>query len=359
MELTKKQKATLKDWAEELYLLGNEFPAGATERKTAQISATRAMIEIDLDRAMEMFDGFQPDSDQLFDSRSGIEFQLFDALYRKNGVKAIPDIRKMTIELGDQGSYPFGSVANLLQQVNGHPEIVRQLFSDAITYYRRGSYPLQQAFPILGMLGSKSVRSQLELWQVQDAAQELATQAKRYVQSQRDLQSLGATTAPGGPMMVKSIRTALKQYAPEIASTIPDAPAFVPSTRYPASLAQKAPQAPVPDESLKTLRESFEANRTAVMTMNEDEVHDGPEMRQTIDRAVSQGAEVVLRTVQGYDAKDHNYAVNVTIGPLVDTVQVGTRVNPAATLAAIRRIQDSELKTRLLIVVAGAIESMH
>jgi hypothetical protein len=179
------------------------------------------------------------------------------------------------------------------------------------------------------------------------------------VQSQRDLQSQGAATAPGAPILVSSIRASLKQYAPEIAATIPDPPAFVPSSTPAQTVAPKLPKAPVPDESLQELHNSFEKNRTAVMAMNEDEVHEGQEMRDTIDRAISQGAEYVQRTVRAYDPKDHTYALDTTIGPLIDTVQVGTRVNPAATLTAIRGIQDSEIKARLLTIVAGSVEYMR
>jgi hypothetical protein len=359
IELSKKQKARLKEWTEELYLLGNEFPSGSKERGTAELAATRAMLEIDLDRALEMFDAAQSEGDPFLDSRAGIEFQLFDAVYRAKGAASLPDLRRKAIALGDQGTYPYGAVSNLLHQVKGHPEVVRQFFSDAITYYRRSNGPIQRVFGILGMIGSKPLRDQLELWQVQDAAQEIAAQAKRYVQSQRELQTQGASPAPGASMVVTSVRASLKSFAPEIAATIPDPPAFIPSTHSTEAAVPKLPSAPVPDESLKTLRANFEANRTAVMAMNEDDVHDGPEMQETLDRAVTQGAEVVLRTVRGYDPQDHVYAMRSTIGPLIDTVQVGTRVNPAATLASIRRVQDSELKAQLLIVVAGAVEYMH
>src|SRR4029079_12426913 len=134
---------------------------------------------------------------------------------------------------------------------------------------------------------------------------------------------------------------------------------FVASVRreQPASASQ--PKAPVPDEVLKTLHDAFEKNRTQVMIMNEDEVHDGPEMRETIDRAISLGADYVMRTVRAYEPQDHRYAMQITISPLMDTIQVGTRVNPAATLTAIRRVQDSELRARLLIGVAGSIQYMH
>jgi hypothetical protein len=358
-ELTRKQNARAKDWTEELYSLGSEFPAGSHERAIALMSATRAMAAIDADRALEMFSNSKTEGDSIFDARSGIEYQIFDALYRAKGTAALPDLRRKAIEFGDQGSYPYEAVANLLQQVNGHPDVVRQFFSDAVSYYRRGNIPVQKSFGFMGMLGSKQVRDQLEAWQVQDAAQELAAQAKRYVQSQRELQSQGAATAPGASMLVNAIRGSLKQYAPEIGATIPDPPPFVLSAPPSPGMKSTLPKAPVPDESLKTLRDSFEKNRTAVMVMNEDEIHEGQEMRDTLDRAVSQGAEYVLRTVRAYDLKDHRYALESTIGPLIDTVQVGTRVNPAATLEAVRGIQDSEIKTRLLTVVASSVGYMR
>ena len=358
--LTKKQKARVKDWAEELYALGNEFPAGSRERGIAMLAATRAMAEIDADRALEMFSNSKAEGDSLFDIGSGIEYQIFDALYRAKGPTALPELRRKAIELGDRGSYPYEAVSNLSQQVKGHPEVVRQFFSDAVTYYRRGNVSIERSFGLMGMLGSKQIRDQLEAWQVQDAAAELAAHAKRYVQSQRDLQSQGAAaTAPGAPMLVNSIRASLRRYAPEIAVTIPDPPAFVPSSTPTPMVAPKLPKAPVPDESLQEVHDSFEKNRTLVMTMNEDEIHEGQEMRDTIDRAISQGAEYVVRTVRAYEPKDHTYAMESTIGPLIDTVQVGTRVNPAATLAAIRGIQDSEIKTRLLTIVAGSVEYMR
>jgi hypothetical protein len=293
VELTKKQKDRVKDWSEELYLLGSEFPAGSEIRGAAELAATRAMVKIDIDRALEMFDAVNTEGDPFFDSRAGLEYQLFDSLYRAKGEAVLPDLRRKALALGDQGAYPYEAISNLIQQVNGHPQIVRQFFSDAITCYRRSNSPIQKSFAILGML-SKPIRDQLELWQVQDAAQELAAQAKRYVQSQREMQSQGQTTAPGGGMIVNSIRASLKQFAPEIASTIPDPPPFIPSTHSPATVAAKLPQAPVPDESLKALHDAFEANRTAIMAMNEDEIHDGPEMRETIEKAVTQGAEFVL-----------------------------------------------------------------
>jgi hypothetical protein len=356
-EFTKKQKREIKDWAEELYTLGQEFPAESDERNTATSASIRAMIEVDLDRAMELYAASRAEGSSVVNRRFGIEFQLFDAVYREKGVSSLPELRSMANEAGDRGSYPFEAVSSLLHRMNGNPDAVREFFSDAVSYYRQGSSSIQRTFGLLTLLSSKQIREQLEPWQVQDAVELLAEQANQYVQAQRELQSLGSATAPNGPMMIQTIKNGLRQFAPEIAATIPEPPP-IGVTRITSSAARQ-PQTPVPDESLKVLNELFEENRTQVMVMNENEVHDGPEMRDTIDRAVSLGSEFVLRTVRAYDPEDHLMAMRSTIPSLIDTVQVGTRVNPAATLSAVRKIQDSEIRTRLLVTVAGSIEFLQ
>ncbi len=357
-ELKKKQKDKLKDWAEELYALGNEFPDDSVERNTAVVSATRSLIETDLDRALEIFASSETQDGEVLASRAGIDVQLFQALYRSKGTAALPELRTKAVELGDHGRYPFEAVNAILRQVEGHPELVRKFFSDALAYYRQSDMPIQRSFAFMGLIGAKEIRDQLEPWQIRDAAQELADKATAYVRTQEQLRSSGLRTDPGCPVVVNTVRNSVKLFAPEIADAIPDPPSFVPSAhREPQSTTR--PKAPVPDDALKLLHDAFEKNRTRIMVMNEDDIHDGPEMRETIDRAISLGSDYVLRTVRSYEPQDRRYGMQATIDPLIDTVQVGTRVNPAATLAAIRRIQDSDLRTRLLITVAGSIQYMH
>jgi hypothetical protein len=358
-ELNTRQKEKFKAWAEELYALGNEFPAGSREREVAVDSATRSLIETDLDRAMEVFTSSESENQGAFESYSGVDTQLFEALYRSKGIAALPDLRAKAIELGDHGRYPFEAVNTILHRINGRPQLVRQFFSDALGYFQRSDIPIQRCLPFMGLIGSKEIRDRLESWQVRDAAQALADKITAYVQAQRQLKGLGSATDPGGPMVVKALKSAVKNFAPEVAATIPDPPAFVAPVHREQAASPSQPKAPVPDEALKALHDAFEKNRTQVMVMNEDEIHDGPEMRETIDRAISLGADCVLRTVRAYEPQDHHYAMQMTISPLMDTIQVGTRINPVATLTAIRRVQDSELRARLLIGVAGSIQYMH
>jgi hypothetical protein len=117
--------------------------------------------------------------------------------------------------------------------------------------------------------------------------------------------------------------------------------------------------APVADDSLESLKKAFEASRTTMMKMGKNEIHEGTEMQQTIDRTMALGAEWVERTVQGYAPEDHAYAMVVCTPELAGVARLGAHMNPAATLAAVREIQDDELKTKLLLSVARTIEYMQ
>src|SRR5512146_1989707 len=59
-ELTKKQRQQVKDWSEELFRLGQELPSGSSDRSTAETMATRCMVPIDTDLALEMLEGMDP-----------------------------------------------------------------------------------------------------------------------------------------------------------------------------------------------------------------------------------------------------------------------------------------------------------
>lgn len=345
----------LKDWSNELFRLGNDFPADSRERHEATFGAMRSMAAVDVERAFEMLQSADTGSGT---ATSGSTVLIFNAYYQKKGMKVIPEIRQQASELGDNSTYPYEAVATLLTGMKGHPEIVRQFFSDAMTYYRRSTNTVHESYGMLRLLSAKQIRTQLEGWQIQAAAQLLADQVTAYVQNQRDLQLQGKAMAPGGQFVVRSVKSGLKQFAPEIAAAIPDAPTFVPSS-FPSGPQSSRPQPAPPDETLKALRAIFEERRAAVMELNENEIHEGPQMQQTIDSAVDLGAEVTLRLLATYPPKDHNYAMRMASASLSDVVQVGTRVNPAATLGAIRRIQDDELKTDLLITVASTLQFLR
>lgn len=363
-ELTKKQRQQVKDWSEELFRLGQEFPSGSSDRSTAETMATRCMVPIDTDRAMEMLEAMDPTpGNQLWNPRLSVVSALFNELYARDGLRAVPDLRREALALGDNGSYPFQAVLNLLNQLSGHPEIVRQFFADAVTYYARNAPDRPQTYGMLGLVSSKEIRHQLDDWQVQNAVQEIVSRMQELARDTQNLVAGGEEPDRPALIMMRQVKASLKRFAPDYAALIPDPARLSPNGAayfLPAnSPGRKLPQPPAPDDALKSLRAAFEANRTSLMKMGENEIHDGPEMQQTIERTVDLGARMVQRTVQTYAPEDHAFAMQTSSRELSGVIRLGSHINPAATLAAIRQVQDSELQTRLLLVAARTIETLH
>jgi len=353
ISLTKKQREELKGWVEDLYSMGDEFPQDSREHMQAQFAATRAMVAVDSKRALEMLDTADVfnNRDNEFNMRDVVSMTLFQFLYRKEGLKAIPVLRRKALQFGEQDDYPFHSVASLLRELKGQQEIVRQFFNDAITAYRRTSQPLRKTSGMVSLISNRQIRNQLAPWQVQDAAEELAGQMRRAVQHPPEPSS----GMPGLGIQVRTVKSALKQFSPELAATIPEPQQSVGGERtMPIASVQNQPVAE--DTSIKELRKNFEDSRTAVMVLNEDNVHEGQQMSQTIDKAIDLGTDLVGRLK--LDGKGES-AIQDSVGGLRDTVQVGTQVNPSATLTAVRRIQDSAVRAEMLLTVAATIREMR
>lgn len=365
-DLTRKQSDKLRDWAEELFQLGNEFSSGSQLRSQAEIAAARSMVSVDPKRAMDLLDTFDTGSSTNGrDPRSSVISALFNRLYETEGVAALPDIRREALSLGDRGAYPYFAVSSLLNQVHGNKtNVTRQFFADAIDYFRRGGTNRMQVFGIMTLLASDEIRNQLQPWQVQDAAVQVVASVKDYVRSQNEQGSDGDASDPNIRGLLQFVKSTLKRVAPDAAAQVPDPTTF--SSNEVGHLLsvntgprRKPPQAPAPDDSMRALQKEFEKSRTAMMKLGEDEIHEGPEMQQTIDRTMALGVEVVERKLQGYAPEDHAYAMLVSTPELSGTARLGAHINPAATLAAIRQIQNDELKTRLLLSVARTIEYLR
>jgi hypothetical protein len=296
------------------------------------------------------------------DSRWTVASVLFNRLYDLQGTAALPDIRREALSLGDRGVYPFLAIASLLNQVQT-PDVVSQFFGDALDYFRRSGTNRTQVFGLLSLMSSDRVRKQVQPWQLQEAASAIAADVKDYARSQNDLQAEGESIDPNISSFLRYVQASLKRIAPEVAAQLPSPSSFPAGSGYLLSVNSntqgKRPVAPVPDDSLKTLQKAFEASRTAMMKLGEDEVHEGPEMQQTIDRTVGLGAEVVDRTVLAYAPEDHDYAMLVSTTELSGVARLGAHINPAATLSAIRQIQDDELRTKLLLAVARTIQYLR
>lgn len=214
---------------------------------------------------------------------------------------------------------------------------------------------------MVSLLSSDQIRKQVEDWQTQDAATQLVSQVKEYIRAQSESQVDEPVGVRGLLMLVKN---SLKRFAPDAVASLPD-PANVGFKGSPyfmsvnANARRKTPKPAVPDESMQQLKTAFEASRTAMMKLSEDDVHEGPQMQQIIGRTVELGAELAERTIQSYAPEDHAYAVLVSSPELSGVARLGAHINPAATLGAIRRVRDDELKTRLLLSVARTIEYLR
>lgn len=363
-DLTTKQSDRLRDWADELFQLGDEFPEGSQLRSEAELAAARSMVSIDPKRAMELLDSLDTGpSANAHDSSWTVVSALFNRMYDTEGASAFPDIRREALSLGDRGGYPYIAVLNLFNHVYGHPDVTRQFFADAIDYFRRSGNSRAQVYGVMSLLASDEIRKQLQPWQVQDASAQVVARVKDFVRSLNENQSDGEPVEPNISAILWFVELTMKRFAPEMAAELPD-PSTVPASNgyllsVNANAKRKRPVAPVEDDSVKSLKKAFEASRTAMMKISENEIHEGPEMQQTIDRTMALGAEWVERTVQGYAPEDHAYAMIVSTSELAGVARLGAHINPAATLAAVRQIQDDELRTKLLLSVARTIEYLR
>ena len=352
VSLSSDQRKQLKAWIEDLYAIGDEFPRGAREHMDAQFAATRAMVPVDSKRALEMLDAADvfTNPDNQWNMRDVVSITLFQSLYRKEGLKAIPLLRRKALQFGEQEDYPFHGVASLLREIKGHPEIVQQFFNDAITAYRRTSQPIRKTMGMVSLLSSREIRSQLAPWQVQDAAEELADQMRQAVSHPDPTGRL--------PMRayVVAVKSALNQIAPELSKSIPDLPSsyLAPDRSTSPNQAQSAPE----DASTRELRKNFEDSRTAIMELNENDVHDGQQVTQPIDRSIRLGSSLVER-LKGGDEKQNESAVQDARRALRQAVQVGVHVNAPVTLASVRQIQDSATQAEMLIAVAQTLRQLR
>lgn len=349
-QLDAKYQERLGQWSEELYRSADELTGNA--KVSTQVAAVRAMVKVDDKRALEMLDGIDPPDYGQQDQRSILAMFVFSDVLNRRGPNIVPELRRRALQLGDNDAFPYSAINAVMNQLQGHPAMVRQLFSDSLTYYRRSTDPYNPTFGILAMLRSRKVTVQLEPWQVHDAAEAIATRLRSVVEEEKRAAEDGKPRRPGVSIIVSSARESLKSTDPDLAATIPDPPPNSSRPTLTTSQPTEFPASP-PDDGQKKLRAEFEKTSTALMSLSEDEVTSGRELQQTIDRGVDQGAEVARSMTDQGQGSDWE---RQTESHLRDFIQVGSRLNPAMTLAAVRRIQDAELKARLLLTIANTVQ---
>lgn len=347
----------MKQWAEELFRTADELDG--PRRFGAQSAAIRAMARYDGERALEMLDGINPPDYGQYDSRGTMAIFVFSKILESRGPEIVPLLRSRAIAIGDAdpNAYPYTAMNAVMDELGGHRDLIQQLFADSLRYYRQSSEPINPTFGMLGLLRSEKITSNLEPSQVHEAAQEIAERMRLVVEQAKQGYESGKGFSPGTAMVVRTVRDGLKQIDPTLAASIPEPP---PVSGGKKSTPTIKPPKPIPsqaDPEVEKLAQEFRKTSTSLMIMSENEVHSGRELQQVIDKGVDQGATVVSRTM-GSEDKGSTLGQQRMSG-LLDFVQVGTRVNAAMTLAAVRRVTDPLLKARLLLNMANMLDSVR
>jgi hypothetical protein len=338
----------LKQWSEELYSAADGLESGSYARLDAQAVAVRAMVPADDKRALEMLDGLDAsDVKGAQEQRNYLAVWVFSEMMQRGGDSVVQDLRARAQTLGESGQYPYVAMAAVTSRVR-NKELIRSIFNDALSSYQRSTDKLNSMFGMLSLLGDEQMRHNLEPWQVHEASVQIADRLKAEIEREQRAFEEGKPTRPGMTLIADRLCARLKEINPDLAATIPKMP---PHTVIPArqTIGDDVPVT-VLSPALKKLKSDFEKTSTRLMEMSEDEVHGGAELRQVIDRGVELGTELLHASTQ--DAEDHMSALNKAMPPVTDFVQVGARTNPAMTLAAVRKVQDSELRARMLLTIA-------
>jgi hypothetical protein len=348
-----RMKKALKNWSEELYSAADELTQGSYAKLDAQAAAVRAMVPVDDKRAMQMLDGLDASDEQgAREQRNFLAMYVFSEVVRKQGATAVPDLRARAQALGETGQYPYMAMATVAGDVEDK-EAVRAIFGDALSNFQRSDDKLNSMFGMLSLLRRDDVRSKLQAWQVHEGSVAVANRLKAEIDQERRAYDEGRSMRPGLSLIANSVKAGLKDIDPELAATIPEFPPYKPSPAKQTVGDSSQQGARTDSADLTKARTDFDKTSTRLMEMSEDEVHGGPELRQTIERGIDQAVEVLRRSTQ--DAKNHVAAMEAAMGPVTDFLQVGARTNPAMALAAVRKVQDSEIRARMLLVLAEGL----
>ncbi len=347
--LAPKLERRAKAWAEELYTSAEELPQGSYAKLAAQAAAVRAMVPLDENRALAMMDGLEAsDAQGAAEQQNYLAVYLFSELIKSHGDKIVPELRLRAQNMASRGQYPYIAMLNVARNVS-NTEQIRAIFNDALSSFQTSQDKLNSMLGMLSLTRDEKIRASLQAWQVQEASVAIANRLKSEIDLERRAYDQGQPMRPGLPIIARGVKDGLMDIDPELAATLPELPPYTPASAK-QTMGDGTPAGAQVTPELRKMQSDFEKTSTRLMEMSEDEVHQGTELRQLIDKGVEQGSELLRSSVA--DAKDHVAALERAMPPVTDFIQVGARTNPAMTLAAVRRVQDSEIRARMLITIA-------
>jgi hypothetical protein len=344
----------LANWSEELYRLADDLPQGSYAKLDAQSAAVRSMVPVDDRRALEMLDGLESSDTQA--SRQAINnlaiFVFTEALARR-GDAAVPELRARAQSLGENGQYPYDAMAAVLGRI-ARKDAAQKIFGDALSAFQHSDENLNSMLGMLSITRVGRKRRVLESWQSHEGALAIADRLKAEIAKEQKAYEDGKQMRPGLSIIVNSMETVLKEIDPVLAATIPALPPYRPVAEQ-TIVSSQSPPKDTPSPELKKQQEEFGKTSIRLMELSESETHSGPELQQVIDKGV--GEAVTLLNTATQDAKDHVSALEAEMPRVTDFIQVGARTNPAMTLAAVRRVQDSEIRARMLVTITVGLPS--
>ncbi|MGH9510034.1 MAG: hypothetical protein ACRD2M_08865, partial [Terriglobales bacterium] len=138
------QLSLAKLWAEEVFQLTFELTP-SWNRVATQKNALMALAAVDAERAFTLFSSIDlpvPKSDGSMpeDVRAHAAGTVFQKLWLRKGQSCLPEVRRAAQHLGETGQYPYLAMVPILKDVSTKDSAETQsLFSEAVSFYRRGS----------------------------------------------------------------------------------------------------------------------------------------------------------------------------------------------------------------------------
>jgi hypothetical protein len=162
-------------WSKELFSLAFSMPVG-WDRIAAEKNALVPLSKIDPELAINLFSKVEvpePDPDGEFpeDVRADAAIEIFSNYWRFAGSTGLPRIESLARHIGDTGEYPYRAMGRIVKKLVGLPGTEgnikgNKIFSEAVTYYLRGSKFLNRDQEFLEFLqNAKSAASEAEYQQ--------------------------------------------------------------------------------------------------------------------------------------------------------------------------------------------------
>ncbi|HWQ92331.1 MAG TPA: hypothetical protein VN673_11710, partial [Clostridia bacterium] len=279
---------------------------------------------------------------------------VFSAMIRKNGAAAIPAIRQRARKMGDTGTYPYGPMTLVIAKLRDKPELVQQVFTDALAYYRQGrDIPMgeMQFVSLLQFASGSGLISQLILL---DAAREMTAHVLRLNESDAPTDGTMRGFDDVGFISMRAQRT-VEKIDPALAKSLKERLDSAPRRMH--SDGAETGDLLFRRKSASDTSSSVSEAMNALMSLSEDDKQNSPEARDVISKAFAQGMRNMASALEKADANQS--AIKRAAGGLPSFVRAAARLSPDHLLEELATLQDNEVRAFLLIDAAEGIREQR